>query len=452
MLKNTLKEIETKNCIIEIYGLGYVGFPLAIRLASKNFQTHGIDKDSTKITRFKNQILIESELILEQKFIEAVKSKKIIFSDKSINTELKKISIVCVPTPIPDKNISSNVYVKDAVENILTKAETGDVIIIESSIEVGTVDKIKQWISNKGFQVGKDIGLSFCPERVDPLNTKWNLENIPRIIYCSDDQTFEITKQIYYFVNHANLIRVNSSKVAEVVKSFENTFRLVNISLVNELAILCDKLEINANDVIKAAATKPFGFMPFYTSAGVGGHCIPKDPKFLLESAKTFGINFDTLENALNVNSKLITYISNMIMQKINQYNLKKSIIICGMAYKPDIEDFRDSPGFKLCKELTDKGFKVFVYDPFFKNELQQKYLKENGMGGFELRVIEQLSDENLKKFDCMCVVQHHIKDNFRINEIYSKSLIPLIYDCQSKLSLNIKSDTKLIKFGNNKN
>lgn len=449
MLENSIKEINEKNCIIEIWGLGYVGFPLAVRLASEHFLTYGVDKDPTKITRFKNHILVESEIILQEKFLESIKSGKIIFSNKVTDTKQTKISIICVPTPIPNQDISSYTYVKKAIDEILTKSKTGDMIIVESSIEVGTMDKISEWISDKKFKVGKDIGLAFCPERVDPLNKKWKLENIPRIIYCSDDQTFEIAKKVYFFVNHANLVRVSSAKVAEVVKSFENAFRLVNISLVNELAILCDKLEINVNDVIKSAATKPFGFMPFYTSAGVGGHCIPKDPKFLLESAKKFGINFDTLENALNVNAKLAPYISNIIEEKIREYNLKKSVIICGMAYKPDIEDFRDSPGFRIFKELTNKGFKVTTYDPFFNNDLKEKYLKENHMEGVELTTIDKLTNDNLKEFDCMCIVQHHTKDKFRINEIYAKSSIPLIYDCQSKLLANNKSNTKLIQFGN---
>ncbi len=140
-------------------------------------------------------------------------------------------------------------------------------------------------IEDFGYVVGKDFGLCFCPERIDPQNKKWNLENIPRIIYCSDDLTYKIIQKLYQPVNHAHFHRVSSAKIAEVVKSYENAFRLVNISLVNELGILCEKLGIDVKEVINAAKTKPFGFMPFYPSAGAGGHCIPKDPRFLSHAA-----------------------------------------------------------------------------------------------------------------------------------------------------------------------
>ena len=151
---------------------------------------------------------------------------------------------------------------------------------------------------------------------------------IPRVIYCSDDITFKIAQNVYSNVNNSNLIRVNSAKVAEVVKSFENTFRLVNISLVNELAILCDKLGINVTDVINAAATKPFGFVPFYTGAGAGGHCIPKDPRFLLESSKKFGLKFNSIEKALEINSFMPEYIAQSVDKILTEQNLKKSIIV----------------------------------------------------------------------------------------------------------------------------
>ena len=168
-------------------------------------------------------------------------------------------------------------------------------------------------LKDGGFTLGQDFGLSFCPERIDPSNKEWGIENIPRVIYCSDDITFSISKIIYDNVNGGNLIRVESPKIAEVVKSFENAFRLVNISLVNELAILCDKLGINVKEVINAAATKPFGFMPHYPGAGAGGHCIPKDPRFLLESARKLETRFDTIEHALEINDHMPKYILSLI-------------------------------------------------------------------------------------------------------------------------------------------
>jgi UDP-N-acetyl-D-glucosamine dehydrogenase len=279
-------------------------------------------------------------------------------------------------------------------------------------------------------------------------NHKWQLENIPRVIYCSDDTSFHIAQKIYHYVNNSNLIRVNSPKIAEVVKSFENTFRLVNISLVNELAILCDKLQINVHDVIRAASTKPFGFMPFYSGAGAGGHCIPKDPGFLSEASKKFGFDFKSIDEAIRINNYIPKYISDSLEQLFNNSGFDKKILVCGMSYKPNIEDMRDSPGFKIMNELIKKKFEVTVYDPYFKDELLEKYLIENNLEGMKVNVIHDLNDESIKNFQGLCIVQHHTKTKSRLDAIYKNSLIPLIYDCQNKIEKNPTSSTILKSLG----
>lgn len=337
----------SKKIMIEVYGLGYVGLPLAVKLSSAGFSVTGIDKDTTRVKRLNVGNLLNSEEFLRNDFEISKNLNKLSIQDSPTKSKNQKIGIICVPTPIPENNVSSDKFVKEATKSFLNNAKKYDVIILESSVEVGTTEKIEKVIESNGFTVGEDFGLAFCPERIDPKNKKWNLENIPRIIYCSDDQTFNLCKEIYFHINNANLKRVSSPKVAEVVKSFENTFRLVNISLVNELAMLCDKLEISVNEIINAASTKPFGFMPFYPSAGAGGHCIPKDPRFLLESAKKFNMAFQTLENALNINLQVPKYIVDSIENTIAENKLNNSVIVCGLSYKPDIEDFRDSPGFR---------------------------------------------------------------------------------------------------------
>ena len=166
---------------------------------------------------------------------------------KPSNSTIPKVGIICVPTPIPTKDVSSDIFVISAVESFLNCSKSGDVIILESSIEVGTTEIISNIIKNRGLEVGRNFGLCFCPERIDPSNKEWGIENIPRVIYCSDNSSFDIAKGIYLHVNGGNLLKVNSPKIAEIVKSFENAFRLVNITLVNELAILCDKLDVNIN-------------------------------------------------------------------------------------------------------------------------------------------------------------------------------------------------------------
>ena len=447
MLNETLKKITAKNFEIEVFGLGYVGLPLSIRLAKSGLSVRGIDTNKDRILRLRQNKLMDSEVNLQTEFLECRKKDNLSFSEKSEKSAGPKIGIICVPTPIPNDEIKSDVFVKSTIENFLKTSNKGDLIIIESSIEVGTTEEMKKIIETNGFRVGKDYGLCFCPERIDPQNKKWNLENTPRVIYCSDDISFQITKKIYQNVNNSNLIRVDSPKVAEVVKSFENAFRLVNISLINELAILCDKLGINVKDVIEAASTKPFGFMPFYSGAGAGGHCIPKDPLFLLKSSKKYNSDFLTISNALKINHYMSKYIADSIEKILTEMNLPKSVIVCGLSYKPDIEDMRDSPGFKVVNELKNNGFNVATYDPFFKKELIEKYLTENKLEKQDFEVLDNLDDNILEKFSCLCIVQHHEKTKFKLEQIYQNGKIPLIYDCQNRFK-KLKSKSVLKSLG----
>ena len=315
-------------------------------------------------------------------------------------------------------------------------------------MEVGTIEKIQKHIEKKGFEVGKNFGLSYCPERIDPLNVKWSIHNIPRVIYCSDKVTYEIAKNIYKYVNKANLVKVSSPRVAEIVKSFENAFRLVNISLVNELAILCERLNVNVSEVIKAASTKPFGFMPFYTSAGAGGHCIPKDPIFLLNSSKKYGINFHNIESAIKINSEIPSYIAQSIHNILSQIGGKK-IIVWGLTYKENVNDMRDSPGIKLIQKLKSLGYKVVGYDPYFDEKLKDFYFLENNLTE-DFDAVNKMDDKFISKFSCIVVVQHHNLVKNKLKTLYQKSLVSMIYDCQSRLKVNPNSNTILKFFGNN--
>ena len=440
------EKIKDRECIIEIFGLGYVGFPLAIRLAINGFRVIGIDVNQERITRLEKNELLDSEISLKDEFIKCRK-KNLALSVKSSKNELSKVGIICVPTPIPSEKINSDIFVKKAVESFLENAKEGDCLILESSIEVGTTERMQEIIEKRGFKIGESLGLSFCPERIDPSNKEWGIENIPRVIYCSDDSTFEISKEIYNNVNGGNLIRVEHPKIAEVVKSFENAFRLVNISLVNELAILCDNLGISVKSVIDAAATKPFGFMPHYPGAGAGGHCIPKDPRFLLESAKKFQTNFITIENALSINSNMPKYIASAIEDNIEELQLRKSVLVCGLSYKTNVEDMRDSASFKIIDELKTKGYKVYGYDPFFKDESLSKYLIENNLKEINFIRLEKMDDESLKNIDCICIVQHHESTKEKLTEIYKESKVPLLYDCQNKIKKidNCKTTLKFL-------
>jgi UDP-N-acetyl-D-glucosamine dehydrogenase len=448
-MQKTLDAIKSKSFFIEVFGLGYVGFPLSVRLASSGLKVRGIDVNENRVNRLNENHLMDSEIYLKEQFLKCKEKKNLEISSNPIKTNMYKVGIICVPTPIPNKNTDSSVFVIAAVEKFLDSSKKGDVIILESSIEVGTTDRIQEIIEKRGFKLGDDYGLCFCPERVDPANKEWGIENIPRVIFCSDNNTFDIAKQIYQHVNNANLIRVESPKVAEIVKSFENAFRLVNISLVNELAILCDKLGINVNSVIEAASTKPFGFLAHYPGAGAGGHCIPKDPRFLLESAKKNDLKFTIIENAINTNLHMPVYIANSIEKSLELMKLEKSVIVCGLSYKANVEDMRDSPSFKIINEFKKRNFKIFGYDPFFNMHFLDKYLIENNLSEANFEVLKELDDKNLNDISCLCIVQHHDQMKKRLKEIYDSSLVPFIYDCQSKLTTNTTSKTVLDFLGN---
>ena len=449
MLEKTIKAILLKSFLIEIFGLGYVGFPLAVKLSKSGLRVIGIDVNNNRIERLKKNELLDSEINLKTEFTNSRDTGNLELKNIPTKTDIPKIGIICVPTPIPNKCTDSAVFVISAVEKFLESSKEGDVIILESSIEVGTTDRIQEIIEKRGFKVGDNYGLCFCPERIDPANKEWRIENIPRVIYCSDNNTFDIAKQIYQHVNNANLIRVESPKVVEIVKSFENAFRLVNISLVNELAILCDRLGVNVNSVIKAASTKPFGFLAHYPGAGAGGHCIPKDPRFLLESAKKNGFKFTIIENALSTNLQMPVYIANSIEKSLELMKLGKTVIVSGLAYKANVEDMRDSPSFKIINEFKKRNFKVFGYDPFFNMHFLDKYLIENNISEANFEVLKELDDKQLKDVSCLCIVQHHDQMKRRLKEIYDGSLVPFIYDCQSKLSISPASKTVLDFLGN---
>jgi UDP-N-acetyl-D-glucosamine dehydrogenase len=447
-MEKLLSKIQSKSCIIEIFGLGYVGFPLAVKLSSVGFNVIGVDVNKERISRLERNELQDSEENLKEKFL-VCRKEKLQLAEHPSKNKIEKIGIICVPTPIPDQNTMSDVFVIKAVKSFLDNSKEGDCLILESSVEVGTTEKVQKLIEEKGFKIGINFGLSFCPERIDPSNKEWGIENIPRIIYSSDDLTFKISKEVYKNVNGGNLIRVEYPKIAEVVKSFENAFRLVNISLVNELAILCDNLGINVKSVIDAAATKPFGFLPHYPGAGAGGHCIPKDPRFLLESAKKFQGNFATIDNALKINNKMPKYISNSLQNSIKKLGLKKSILVSGLSYKSNVEDMRDSASFKVINELVSSGYQVFGYDPFFREEIIKKYLIENNLNEINFELVDNLNDSILERISCICIVQHHDITFEQINEIYKKSKVPLIYDCQNKIKNDSNSKTILDCLGN---
>lgn len=448
-LAATLRAARSGEYEVDVFGLGYVGLPLAVRLAGGGVRVTGIDVSESRLGRLRAGRLMSSEADLAGEFGRAVSSGRLGLSERPPprSAGVPRIGIICVPTPAPGGAEPSSGRVMAAAETFLDGAAAGDVVVIESSVGSGTTDEVRAMAAARGRPVGPRLGLCFCPERVDPANKRWGLANIPRVVYCSDDLTYGIATEVYRRVNNASLFRVSSAAVAEVVKSYENAFRLVNISLVNELAVLCDALGIDSREVIAAASTKPFGFMPFAPGAGAGGHCIPKDPRFLADAARRRGLGFSSIDGALATNSSMPEYVCGRIHDRLSRMGLGLSAMVCGLAYKADVEDMRDSPGFRIVAGLAARGFAVKTHDPHYDAALLPKYLRENGMGGEEgggggmgggggpaFEAAAEISAETLRGVSCLCVVQHHERARRQVDEAYAGGLVPVVYDCQNRL------------------
>lgn len=458
LLEATLGAVRDGRYAVEVYGMGYVGLPLAVRLAAGGVRVTGIDTDGGRVERLRAGRLMSSEAHLAGEFGRAVSSGRLSIEARppgDPGAETPRVGIICVPTPAPGGPEPSAARVMAAAGAFAGAGggRAGDVLVIESSVGSGTTDAVRRMVESRGRAVGEDYGLAFCPERIDPANKRWGLENIPRVVYCSDDLTFGVAAEVYGHVNSANLLRVSSAAAAEVVKSYENAFRLVNISLVNELAVLCDALGIDSREVISAAATKPFGFMPFAPGAGAGGHCIPKDPRFLSDAARrSGGPAFASIDSALATNAAMPGYVCGRILDRIVSMGLPRTAVVCGMAYKADVEDMRDSPGFRIAAGLAARRFEVRTFDPFHDDALVPRYLAENGMGGegggagFE--AVGDLGAGTLRGTSCLCVVQHHASARRQVEEAYASSLVPVVYDCQNRLRPSAGSRAVLDRLG----
>ena len=459
-LAATLEAARAGAYAIEVYGLGYVGLPLAVRLAAAGgAPVTGIDVGAGRLARLRAGRLMSSEAHLAGEFGRAVSSGRLALSDRPAprGAGVPRVGIVCVPTPVPGGAEPPSGRVMAAAGAFAGAGGAGDVLVIESSVGSGTTDEVRSMLESRGRAVGSDFGLCFCPERIDPANKRWNLENIPRVVYCSDDLTYGVAREVYRHVNGASLLRVGSAAVAEVVKSYENAFRLVNISLANELAVLCDGLGIDSREVVAAAATKPFGFMPFASGAGAGGHCIPKDPRFLADAARRSGTPFSSIDNALATNAAMPGYVCGAIESRLASMGLERSAMVCGLAYKADVEDMRDSPGFRIAAGLAARGFAVSAYDPYYDSALLPVYLRENGLGGggegkdaagAPFKAVGELSPGTLGGISCLCVVQHHQRAGRQVQEAYANSLVPVVYDCQNRLSPAAGCRTVLCRLG----
>jgi len=363
-------KIKTKKARVGVLGLGYVGLPLAVEFAKAGFDVVGIDVQQGKVDQFNTGSSYIKD-VPDSTFQPLVKSGKLrATADFSVIRDLDTIDI-CVPTPLRKTKDPDMSFVVSATEAIAQYIHPGLLVMLESTTYPGTTDELLlPRLSASGLEVGKDFFLCFSPERVDPGNPKFQTANIPKVVGGITPACTEVGA-LFYKQALETVVPVSSTRVAEMVKLLENTFRMINIGLVNELAVMSSRMNIDVWEVIDAAATKPFGFMPFYPGPGLGGHCIPIDPFYLSWKSKEAGIEARFIELAGHINGRMPEFVVEKIQNALNDASKAvrgSHVHILGIAYKRDIDDVRESPALDIMMLLERLGAKVTYSDPFVRS------------------------------------------------------------------------------------
>jgi len=392
------EKIKNRTARVGVIGLGYVGLPLAVEYAQAGFHVTGIDLSESKVARVNAGDSYVGDVptsvlapLVEQGLLKAT-------TDFAAMLELDTINIA-VPTPLRKTKDPDMSYIVSATEEIVKYLHSGMLIILESTTYPGTTDElVLPMLEKSGLKVGEDFFLCFSPERVDPGNAKFQTKNIPKVVGGHTPACTELGRD-FYGMALEHVVPVSSTQVAEMVKLLENTFRMINIGLVNEIAIMCDGMGINVWEVIDAAATKPFGFMPFYPGPGLGGHCIPIDPFYLSWKTKQAGIEARFIELAGYINGQMPHFVVSKVQNALNEVckSVKGSkIVIYGTAYKRDIDDVRESPALDIIHLLKKRGAEVSYVDPYIPS------IRLEG------EVMTASPAEIVKEADCVVIVTDH--------------------------------------------
>jgi len=362
-----LERIKARKANIGVIGLGYVGLPLAVEFARQGFNVSGFDVDESKASQINAGTSYIPD-VSQQELAEVVKAGRLRGTTKMAELQSMDVIDICVPTPLRKTKDPDLSYVVKAVEAVAATLKRGQLVILESTTYPGTTDEVVQpMLEAQGLKADEEFFLAFSPERVDPGNQKFNTRNIPKVVGGLGKASTEAAAALYGSTVDT-VVQVSSTRVAEMVKLLENTFRAVNIGMVNELALMCHKMDIDVWEVIDAAKTKPFGFMPFYPGPGLGGHCIPIDPHYLSWKARQHGFECRFIELAGQVNSSMPDYVVERVSEALN--TTKKPINgsrvhILGVAYKRDVNDMRESPALDIIESLGKRGAMIGYTDPW---------------------------------------------------------------------------------------
>jgi UDP-N-acetyl-D-glucosamine dehydrogenase len=419
-----------------VIGLGYVGLPLALEIASAGFNVVGIDLDQNKINKLKEGTSYIGD-VSDKTIASAIKTGRFTStSDFSALRDVDTVSI-CVPTPLSKSRDPDISFILAATEEIRKYLHAEQLIVLESTTYPGTTDElILPELESSRLRIGKDFCLAFSPERIDPGNMAFNTHNTPKIVGGITETCTEIAHIFYsQFIEH--VIPVSSTKCAEMVKLLENTFRSVNIGMVNELALMCDVLGVDVYEVIDAAATKPFGFIPFYPGPGLGGHCIPIDPHYLAWKLKALNFQARFIGLAAEINGMMPTVVTNLVGEGLNRFSKSirgSKVLILGVAYKKNVSDCRESPALDVMRMLIEKGAILSYNDPF---------VPSLRMNGNTLQSID-LTPTNIQTQDCIIILTDHSNYDFRRIIAASKLLV----DTRNATKDLLEFKDKIIKLG----
>ena len=343
-----------------------MGLPLAIAAAQNNFEVTGFDINVEKVAKISNGISTVED-ISDAQLRTLLKSGNYRITDDPVFDSNINIVCICVPTPLDNNHKPDLRAIKAAVVDVGRNLEPGMLVIVESTISPGTTRQLLLPILIKTSGLSKEeFHLAYSPERIDPLNKEWNIKNTPKLVAGLTDQAAKLAQEFYSkFIDQ--VVICPTVEVAETAKLLENSYRLVNISFINEISMFCQKIGVDVNEVVKAAATKPYGFMPFYPSVGVGGHCIPVDPIYLSEAAKSAGAGSRFIDLADEINQAMPSYFVERAKQIIGGVKSKK-ILVIGLSYKPNVADVRESPVISLIEQLRKSGAEVFWHDDLVKS------------------------------------------------------------------------------------
>ena len=417
-----LERLNNRSATVGVIGLGYVGLPLLVEFAKAGFSAFGFDVDGARVERIGRGESDIPDVATEELAAVVDAGRLVATSDFQKLAEVDTVNI-CVPTPLRKTKDPDLSFVAAATESVSAHLHPGQLIILESTTYPGTTEEVVQpLLERSGLKVGQDFFLAFSPERVDPGNAEWRTANIPKVVGGVDSASTEVAAALYRQIVKT-VVPVSSTRVAEMVKLLENTFRAVNIGLVNELALMCRDLGVNVWEVIDAAKTKPFGFMPFYPGPGLGGHCIPIDPFYLSWKARQNGFESRFIELAGHINGRMPRYVLERVSDALNTVGkpLKGSAIhLFGVAYKANVGDVRESPAIDLAQLLQERGAKLSYSDP---------YVASLELGQVHLEAIEPSATFD-QEIDCAVITTSHA--SFDYDEIVRRS--PLIVDTRNAL------------------